>query len=31
MSKEEDTPLILGSPETANEHTIYIYIHRDGL
>jgi 4-deoxy-L-threo-5-hexosulose-uronate ketol-isomerase len=31
MSKEEATPVTLGSQETANERTIYKYIHRDGL
>ena len=31
MSKEEATPVNLGSPETANERTIYKYIHRDGI
>ncbi len=31
MSKEEATPVNMGSPETANERTIYKYIHRDGI
>ena len=31
MSKEEATPVDLGSSETANERTIYKYIHRDGI
>ena len=31
MSKEEATPVNLGSPETANERTVYKYIHRDGI
>ena len=31
MSKEEATPVDLGSAETANERTIYKYIHRDGI
>jgi 4-deoxy-L-threo-5-hexosulose-uronate ketol-isomerase len=31
MSKEEATPVNLGSPETANERIIYKYIHRDGI
>ena len=31
MSKEETTPVNLGSPGTANERTIYKYIHRDGI
>jgi 4-deoxy-L-threo-5-hexosulose-uronate ketol-isomerase len=31
MSKEEATPVNLGSSETANERTIYKYIHRDGI
>ncbi len=31
MSKEEATPVNLGSPETANERTIYKYIHREGI
>ena len=31
MSKKEATPVNLGSPETANERTIYKYIHRDGI
>jgi 4-deoxy-L-threo-5-hexosulose-uronate ketol-isomerase len=31
MSKEEAIPVNLGSSETANERTIYKYIHRDGI
>lgn len=31
MSKDEATSVNLGSPETANERTIYKYIHRDGI
>ena len=31
MSKEEASPVSLGSVETANERTIYKYIHRDGI
>jgi 4-deoxy-L-threo-5-hexosulose-uronate ketol-isomerase len=31
MSKEEATPVNMGSTETANERTIYKYIHRDGI
>lgn len=31
MSKEEAMPVSLGSQETANERTIYKYIHRDGI
>jgi 4-deoxy-L-threo-5-hexosulose-uronate ketol-isomerase len=31
MSKEEATPVNMGSPEAANERTIYKYIHRDGI
>jgi 4-deoxy-L-threo-5-hexosulose-uronate ketol-isomerase len=31
MSKEEATPVNMGSSETANERTIYKYIHRDGI
>lgn len=31
MSKEEASPVSLGSAETANERTIYKYIHRDGI
>ena len=31
MSKEEALPVSLGSQETANERTIYKYIHRDGI
>lgn len=31
MSKEEALPVALGSQETANERTIYKYIHRDGI
>jgi 4-deoxy-L-threo-5-hexosulose-uronate ketol-isomerase len=31
MSKDEASPVSLGSAETANERTIYKYIHRDGL
>lgn len=31
MTKEEATPVNLGSSETANERTIYKYIHRDGI
>ena len=31
MSKEEAMPVALGSQETANERTIYKYIHRDGI
>ena len=31
MSKEEASPVSLGSIETANERTIYKYIHRDGI
>ncbi len=31
MSKEEASPVALGSLETSNERTIYKYIHRDGL
>lgn len=31
MSKEEATPVNLGNSETANERTIYKYIHRDGI
>ena len=31
MSKDEAISVNLGSPETANERTIYKYIHRDGI
>jgi 4-deoxy-L-threo-5-hexosulose-uronate ketol-isomerase len=31
MSKEEASPVSLGTVETANERTIYKYIHRDGI
>jgi 4-deoxy-L-threo-5-hexosulose-uronate ketol-isomerase len=31
MSKEGATPVNLGSSQTANERTIYKYIHRDGI
>ena len=31
MSKEEALPVSLGNVETANERTIYKYIHRDGI
>ena len=31
MSKEEASPVSLGSVETATERTIYKYIHRDGI
>ena len=31
MGKEEASPVSLGSAETANERTIYKYIHRDGI
>jgi 4-deoxy-L-threo-5-hexosulose-uronate ketol-isomerase len=31
MSKEEASPVSLGSVETANERTIYKYLHRDGI
>jgi len=31
MSKEEASPVSLGTKETANERTIYKYIHRDGI
>lgn len=31
MNKEEAMPVSLGSQETANERTIYKYIHRDGI
>jgi 4-deoxy-L-threo-5-hexosulose-uronate ketol-isomerase len=31
MTKEEASPVSLGTVETANERTIYKYIHRDGI
>jgi 4-deoxy-L-threo-5-hexosulose-uronate ketol-isomerase len=31
MSKEEASPVSLGTPETSNERTIYKYIHLDGI
>ena len=31
MGKEEASPVSLGTVETANERTIYKYIHRDGI
>lgn len=31
MTKDEASPVALGSPETSNERTIYKYIHNDGI